>query len=256
MIWQPIATAPKDGTAMLGFGIHVESPADAQRGVKAGDYWWAIMVWDIWRTKVQWVFSKDGKPTWSIPTHWMPLPPVPVTDIHSLDCTTLVEREGWDCATCGHRHAGRTLGNICIGCHCPETIPASVEDLWIRIASQNAEDANARMAVAQAEIARLTAALSSANQAYAKLGVKRIMEVGGLFEAFEVLRGHLVRFNERTQEFFCTVCRYRDPLGPDGNQLHDDNCVLLAALALAERSDTLPSVEAVDSAAGQQTPRA
>jgi hypothetical protein len=44
---------------------------------------------------------------------------------------------------------------------------------------------------------------------------------------FEVLYGTLVDFNERKQEFFCKVCRYRDPLGPDGNKLHDDNCPLL-----------------------------
>jgi hypothetical protein len=44
---------------------------------------------------------------------------------------------------------------------------------------------------------------------------------------FEVLYGTLVTFNERKQEFFCTVCRYRDPLGPDGNKLHDDACPVL-----------------------------
>ena len=38
----------------------------------------------------------------------------------------------------------------------------------------------------------------------------------------EALR--IVDFNERKQEFFCRACRYRDPLGPDGNKLHDDNC--------------------------------
>ena len=34
-----------------------------------------------------------------------------------------IKREGWDCAKCGHRHTGRTLANICIGCPCPETEP-------------------------------------------------------------------------------------------------------------------------------------
>ena len=79
--WQPIETAPKDGTAILGFGIHSGSPPDAQRGVRAGDYWWAIILWDIWRNpdragwgeRSLWVFAKDGTPTWSHPTHWMPL---------------------------------------------------------------------------------------------------------------------------------------------------------------------------------------
>lgn len=40
-----------------------------------------------------------------------------------LDCTALIDREGWDCEACGHRHAGRTLANICIGCPCAETAP-------------------------------------------------------------------------------------------------------------------------------------
>lgn len=46
-------------------------------------------------------------------------------------------------------------------------------------------------------------------------------------EAFEVLWATLVPFNERKQELFCRVCRYRDPL-VDGTKLHDDNCPLLA----------------------------
>jgi hypothetical protein len=49
-------------------------------------------------------------------------------EIQELDCTKLIEREGWDCATCGHRHAGRTLANICIGCPCPETAPQNDAD--------------------------------------------------------------------------------------------------------------------------------
>jgi len=83
--WQPIETAPKDGSAVLGFGLHSGSPPDAQRGVKAGDHWWTIMLWDCWRhpdpagwgEQSLWVFAKDGKPTWSYPTHWMPLPAAP-----------------------------------------------------------------------------------------------------------------------------------------------------------------------------------
>lgn len=83
--WRDIATAPKDGTAVLGYGLHTGSPSDAQRGVKAGDHWWAIMLWDVWRHLVPagwgdqslWVFAKDGKPAWSLPTHWQPLPAPP-----------------------------------------------------------------------------------------------------------------------------------------------------------------------------------
>jgi hypothetical protein len=71
--WQPIETAPKDGSAILCFGIHDHSPEDAQRGVRAGDHWWAIMLWDVWRNPPKWVLAKDGSTTWSNPTHWMPL---------------------------------------------------------------------------------------------------------------------------------------------------------------------------------------
>jgi hypothetical protein len=46
-----------------------------------------------------------------------------MVDIQPLDVTQLINREGWDCSTCGHRHAGRTLANICMGCACPETVP-------------------------------------------------------------------------------------------------------------------------------------
>ncbi len=82
--WQPIETAPKDGNAFLAYGIHTGSPPDAQRGVVAGDHWWAIILWDVWRPAVEWakaparwVFAKDGKPTWSEPTYWMALPEPP-----------------------------------------------------------------------------------------------------------------------------------------------------------------------------------
>lgn len=75
--WQPIETAPQDGSAILGYGRHTASPPDAQRGVKIGDHWWSIMLWDVYRPKAQWVFAKDGAATWSKPTHWMPLPDAP-----------------------------------------------------------------------------------------------------------------------------------------------------------------------------------
>ncbi len=75
MNWQPIETAPKSGKAFLAYGKH-DIYANPPRGVEDGDHWWAIILWDVWR-KPQWVFSKDGYPTWSNPTHWMPLPEPP-----------------------------------------------------------------------------------------------------------------------------------------------------------------------------------
>ena len=69
--WRPMTEAPKDGSAVLGFGIHTGSPPDAQRGVQPGDHWWSIMLWDIWRSREnggdRWVFAKDGAPVWSEP---------------------------------------------------------------------------------------------------------------------------------------------------------------------------------------------
>jgi hypothetical protein len=82
-MWQSIDTAPRDGTAFLAYGKHTGSPPTAQRGVVEGDHWWAIALWDIWRVGEQpkrWVFAKDGYPTWSDPTHWMPLPEPPTEE--------------------------------------------------------------------------------------------------------------------------------------------------------------------------------
>lgn len=53
------------------------------------------------------------------------------------------------------------------------------------------------------------------------------LSLRGLKTALQLLRGTLVSFHEGKQEFFCRVCRYRDPLGPAGTKLHDDNCPLL-----------------------------
>lgn len=72
-----IEGAPKNGTAILAYGVHVGSPRDAQRGVEAGDRWWGMVLWDVWRGG-GWVFAKDGAPAWSEPTHFFRLyPPAP-----------------------------------------------------------------------------------------------------------------------------------------------------------------------------------
>lgn len=77
MEWQPIAGAPKDGVAFLAYGRHTGSPSDAQRGMEAGDHWWAIIQWDVWRPYEdggrRWVFCKDGAPLWSSPLAWCAL---------------------------------------------------------------------------------------------------------------------------------------------------------------------------------------
>lgn len=63
--WQPIETAPKDGTAVLGslIGSDIPHPVRFKNG--------------------QWVSSWDGfkLSEWDGPTHWMPLPKRPIAAI-------------------------------------------------------------------------------------------------------------------------------------------------------------------------------
>jgi len=81
MKWKPIATAPRDGTAFIAYGIHREDCPiqDGNDRYKQNDHWWGILAWDIWRFHQRFVFCKDGSPgnLWGEPTHWMPLPNPP-----------------------------------------------------------------------------------------------------------------------------------------------------------------------------------
>lgn len=74
--WRPIAEAPRDGTAFYGYGRHI---TDNGKHWSAGDHFWGIVQWDIWRPKCGFgfVFSKDGVPVWETMTHWRPLPAPP-----------------------------------------------------------------------------------------------------------------------------------------------------------------------------------
>lgn len=77
--WQPIETAPKDGTPMLGFGIWmgeisgiskspvidiIESPAKSVDHDSSAEGWWNCV-------------TGDAYVCWLKPTHWMPLPEPP-----------------------------------------------------------------------------------------------------------------------------------------------------------------------------------
>jgi len=58
--WQPISSAPKDGTEILGYD-----------GVTMENIKWRLGLWvTSWGHDEQ--YSLDGEPT-----HWMPLPPPP-----------------------------------------------------------------------------------------------------------------------------------------------------------------------------------
>jgi hypothetical protein len=63
MIWQPIETAPKDGTEMLLY-----SPVD---GVKSSHFEGGVWQGFPWRSPI----SRDFQA--AKPTHWMPLPEPP-----------------------------------------------------------------------------------------------------------------------------------------------------------------------------------
>ena len=67
-IWQPIETAPKDGTWILlrGESGYINRPYRAHVGRWDGVY----RPLEPWQTSEADAFEYDGKP----PTHWMPLP--------------------------------------------------------------------------------------------------------------------------------------------------------------------------------------
>lgn len=76
--WQPMDTAPRDGSAFLAYGIH---DANNLRSWRVGDNWRAIVLFDVYREVgmggSEFVFSKDGARLWSKPAGWMPLPELP-----------------------------------------------------------------------------------------------------------------------------------------------------------------------------------
>ena len=59
--WQPIATAPRDGTRVLCYAPSAEDRAAVMRN----DYWWM--------QERGWAFMRPRQPY----THWQPLPPAP-----------------------------------------------------------------------------------------------------------------------------------------------------------------------------------
>lgn len=67
MVWQPIETAPKDGTVVLAVTVEAQNP-------KARLAWFEGEGWvRIWKSEN---FVIDGPLRWR-PTHWMPLPASP-----------------------------------------------------------------------------------------------------------------------------------------------------------------------------------
>lgn len=92
MIWwhpaQPASSrdnTPQDGRGFLAYGRHARDEGRPGR-YKAGDHWWAILQWDIWREPHQFVFAKDGAPfDWGDILAWAKLD-VPGSDVmHGLE---------------------------------------------------------------------------------------------------------------------------------------------------------------------------
>lgn len=67
MTWQPIETAPKDGTVVLAITMEAQKPS-ARVSWFEGDGW--VRIWKPEK------FAGTGPARWW-PTHWMPLPPPP-----------------------------------------------------------------------------------------------------------------------------------------------------------------------------------
>ena len=63
--WQPIETAPKDGTRFLGL---------AKKGAWASTCYYVGPTSRHPGNNLDWFMGVDG---WPQPTHWMPLPPAP-----------------------------------------------------------------------------------------------------------------------------------------------------------------------------------
>lgn len=76
MNWQPIETAPKDGTDVLVMYMHIDTQvvhnaffASEADGWDSGDVgWWSYEHSEVSRIKLD---------DWMEPTHWMPLPDPP-----------------------------------------------------------------------------------------------------------------------------------------------------------------------------------
>lgn len=68
-MWQPIETAPKDGTPILGYGVWDFKRDDGNQ------QWIYVIAWCSRRN--EWIEAEGECYQDFGPTHWMPLPPYP-----------------------------------------------------------------------------------------------------------------------------------------------------------------------------------
>jgi hypothetical protein len=110
--WQPIATAPKDGRAILIFDP--ERPESEEwRGHKFDDHRFSVGYWRTWAPHGGWGNRNNATVE---PTHWMPLPEPPSISDQGDGAwereTALME----DTGRCSH---GVATEDVCAPCASP-----------------------------------------------------------------------------------------------------------------------------------------
>ena len=77
MEWQPIETAPKDGTRIILYFPRTDIVIGGSwQEVRDGDWESGYHYWFEWKVDDKLFFMEDD-PDWWNPTHWMPLMPLP-----------------------------------------------------------------------------------------------------------------------------------------------------------------------------------
>lgn len=85
--WQPIETAPKDGTDVIvrcyaagAEFVHIAWYRSKDEWEESGQYcggWDSLADWEGWWSYVRTSVSQERLEGWHAPTHWMPLPAPP-----------------------------------------------------------------------------------------------------------------------------------------------------------------------------------
>lgn len=74
--WQPIETAPRDGTPVLVF-IPAPYPEHDDPKMATAVYFGRKWGWEVWCLPAEWDGQVVDKSLVDAPTHWMPLPAPP-----------------------------------------------------------------------------------------------------------------------------------------------------------------------------------
>lgn len=75
MQWQPIETAPKDGTHILIYTVDHPGPVPARdMPARVTAFWYAP--YGEWHLVMAWGYEAENQ-VYGVPTHWQPLPDPP-----------------------------------------------------------------------------------------------------------------------------------------------------------------------------------